>query len=128
MLFAFSSIIGNYYYGESNIEFLKANKNWLQVFRIAVLGMVFFGTQTAVSVVWNMADLFMGLMALMNLYAIVRLGHYAIAALTDYKKQKDQGKDPIFVASNVKGMENAEVWTEKHAEQFAEDKAQSVKA
>ena len=126
MLFAFSSIIGNYYYGESNIEFLKANKNWLQVFRIAVLGMVFFGTQTAVSVVWNMADLFMGLMALMNLYAIVRLGHLAIAILADYKKQKSQGKDPVFISSNIEGLEKAEVWTEKHAEQFTEKQVKTV--
>lgn len=126
MLFAFSSIIGNYYYGESNIEFLKVDQNWLQVFRISVILMVFWGCQSAVSVVWNMADLFMGLMALMNLVAIAKLGHIAVDILSDYRKQKSQGKDPVFIASNIEGLEKAEVWTEKHAEQFTEKKVESV--
>jgi len=126
MLFAFSSIIGNYYYGESNIEFLEGSHYWLKLFRIAVIFMVFWGCQSAVSVVWNMADLFMGLMALMNLIAIAKLGHIVVDILADYRRQKAQGIDPVFVASNIKGLEKAEVWTEEHAEQFREKKVESV--
>ncbi len=120
MLFAFSSIIGGYYYGESNIEFLEGSHHWLKGFRIAVILMVFWGCQTAVEVVWNMADLFIGLMALINLIAIAKLRHPAVALLADYRKQKAEGKDPVFVASSVKGFEKAEVWTEENAEQFRE--------
>lgn len=126
MLFAFSSIIGNYYYGESNIEFLEGSHYWLKLFRIAVIFMVFWGCQSAVSVVWNMADLFMGLMALMNLIAIAKLGHIVVDILADYRRQKAQGIDPVFIASNIKGLEKAEVWTEEHAEQFREKKVESV--
>lgn len=121
MLFAFSSIIGNYYYGESNIEFLEGSHYWIKAFRIAVIFMVFFGCQSAVSVVWNMADLFMGLMALINLVAIAKLGHIVVEILADYKRQKSEGKDPVFIASNIKGLEKAEVWTEEHARQFREE-------
>ena len=126
MLFAFSSIIGNYYYGESNIEFLNGGAKWLSAFRIAVIIMVFWGCQSAVSVVWNMADLFMGLMALMNLVAIAKLGHLVVDILADYRKQKSQGKDPVFVSAGIKGLEKAEIWTEEHAEQFREKQVEII--
>ncbi len=122
LLFAFSSIIGNYYYGESNIEFMNGNKSVLFGFRLAVAAMVFWGTQSAVSIVWNMADLFMGVMAVINLIAIAILGKYAFAALEDYLQQKREGKDPVFYASNIPGLENTEAWemrTEKKAKQSA---------
>jgi AGCS family alanine or glycine:cation symporter len=76
-LFAFSSIVGNYYYGESNIEFIKDNKVLLQAYRVLVVLMVFLGSQLKVAVIWNMADLFMGLMAVLNLIAIVLLSKEA---------------------------------------------------
>src|SRR5699024_2037512 len=58
LFFAFSSIIGNYYYGESNIEFINAHKSWLTIYRLLVLGMVMFGAMATVEVVWSLADLF----------------------------------------------------------------------
>ena len=112
-LFAFSSIVGNYYYGESNIEFCNLGKKGLNIFRAIVVGMVMFGSLTQVALVWNLADLFMGLMAIMNLIAITLLGKYAYIALDDYTAQKKAGiKDPIFNASNIKGLENIECWKE----------------
>ncbi|MBF8983801.1 alanine:cation symporter family protein [Lutibacter sp. B2] len=113
LLFAFSSIVGNYYYGESNIEFLNGNKTVLTVFRCAVLGMVFWGTQAKVGIVWDMADLFMGIMAVINLIAIAMLGKVAFAALEDYIQQKKAGKDPVFYADSIKGLKNAECWERK---------------
>ena len=76
-LFAFSSLLGNYYYGETNIEFIKQSKTWLTIYRIAVVGMVLFGSVATLQVVWNMADLFMGLMVITNLIAITLLGRFA---------------------------------------------------
>src|SRR5699024_7727977 len=69
LFFAFSSIIGNYYYGETNIEFMRASKAWLTTYRVLVLAMVMFGAMATVEIVWSMADLFMGLMAVINLFA-----------------------------------------------------------
>ncbi len=113
-LFAFTSIIGNYYYGESNMEFIKLNKKGINIFRTLVIGMVLFGSLTKVEIVWNLADVFMGLMAIINLIAIVFLGKYAFMALDDYTKQKKAGiKDPIFDASNIEGLENVECWNSK---------------
>lgn len=87
-LFAFSSIIGNYYYGEINIAFLGENKTALNIFRVFVVLMVMFGSIAKVSLVWNLADLFMALMAITNLVAISRLAPNAYLALKDYLAQK----------------------------------------
>ncbi|GKT15042.1 Sodium:alanine symporter like protein [Aduncisulcus paluster] len=89
---------------------MNGNKSLLLVFRIAVAGMVFWGTQSAVSIVWNMADLFMGVMAIINLIAIALLGKYAFAALEDYLAQKRAGIDPVFHVDNIPGLKNVEAW------------------
>ena len=105
-LFAFSSIVGNYYYGESNIEFIKDNHTILQLYRALVVIMVFLGSQLKVAVIWNMADLFMGLMAVLNLIAIVLLGKEAISLLKDYETKRKEGKEVKFTSDN----ENHECW------------------
>ncbi|MGL5368907.1 MAG: alanine/glycine:cation symporter family protein [Cetobacterium somerae] len=101
LLFAFSSIIGNYYYGETNIEFLTPNKTWLNLYRVGVIGMVMFGSIGELALVWNMADLFMGLMAVLNLIAIFLLGKVAFEALGDYSNQKESGLDPSFNKNDI---------------------------
>lgn len=110
-LFAFSSIIGNYYYGEINIAFMWQSKKALNIFRIFVVLMVMFGSVAKVSLVWNLADLFMALMAITNLIAISRLAPNAYLALKDYLAQKKAGiKDPVFKASVLKDKTGVEVW------------------
>ncbi|MBP2239884.1 AGCS family alanine or glycine:cation symporter [Cytobacillus eiseniae] len=112
-LFAFTSVIGNYYYGETNIEFIKKSRSALLVYRLAVIGMVIFGAVVDLAVVWNLADLFMGVMALINLVAIVMLGKIAFAALKDYRGQRKEGKDPVFYADSIPGLEGIECWETK---------------
>ena len=113
-LFAFSSIVGNYYYGESNLEFIFSNKIVLNIFRTIVVGMVMFGSLAKIQIVWDLADLFMGLMAIINLIAIALLGKYAFAALKDYESQKKAGiKDPVFDPSKIEGLENVTEWNNK---------------
>ncbi|MED4572855.1 alanine/glycine:cation symporter family protein [Brevibacillus agri] len=109
-LFAFSTLIGNYYYGETNIEFLKTSKTWLMLYRVSVLGMVMFGAVAKVQLVWDLADLFMGLMVVVNLIAIFMLSKVAFAALRDYQMQKKAGKDPVFYADSIPGVTNLEAW------------------
>ncbi|STA99300.1 alanine/glycine:cation symporter family protein [Clostridium baratii] len=111
LLFAFSSIVGNYYYGESNIEFLNDKKWFLFAYRVCVILMVLFGSVAKVDVVWNLADVFMGLMAIVNLVAIFMLSKYAFLALKDYTEQKKSGiKEPVFKASSIPGLKNAKEW------------------
>lgn len=111
LLFAFSSIIGNYYYGEANIEFLTKNKICMLVYRIAVLAMVFIGSVAELDFVWNFADISMGLMAIVNLIAIVMLSKIAFKVLQDYDKQRKNGiKNPVFKSSSIEGLNNADEW------------------
>ena len=111
LLFAFSSIVGNYYYGESNIEFLTDKKIYIGIYRAGVGAMVLFGSVASLDVVWNMADVFMAVMAIINLIAITALGKFAYRALEDYRKQKKNGiKDPVFKASSIEGLENTSEW------------------
>ncbi|WP_394879288.1 alanine/glycine:cation symporter family protein [Clostridium perfringens] len=111
LLFAFSSIVGNFYYGQTNIEFIHTNKILLNIYIILVIGMVLFGSIAKVDLVWNLADLFMGLMAILNIITILFLGKYSFLALKDYTAQKKAGiKEPVFKASSIPGLENVEEW------------------
>ena len=107
--FAFSSLIGIYYYAESNILFIKNNKKLLFIFRITCLLAVFFGAQADFSMMWNIADITMGCMATVNILVILVLGNTAMKVLKDYEKQKKEGKNPVFKAKDV-GIENTECW------------------
>ena len=102
-LFAFSSIIGNYYYGEANIRFITSNTMVMTVYRLCSGGlMVIFGALARFELVWNIVDLFMAFLTACNLVAIVLLGRYAFRLLDDYRRQKRQGiKDPTFHRSQL---------------------------
>ncbi|PLV32303.1 Amino-acid carrier protein AlsT [Bacillus subtilis subsp. subtilis] len=115
-LFAFSSVVGNYYYGETNIEFIKTSKTWLNIYRIAVIAMVVYGSLSGFQIVWDMADLFMGIMALINLIVITLLSNVAYKVYKDYAKQRKQGLDPVFKAKNIPGLKNAETWEDEKQE------------
>ncbi|KLN67058.1 MULTISPECIES: alanine/glycine:cation symporter family protein [Vibrio] len=95
--FAFTSIIANYSYAETNLIFLEHNhKAGLGIFRIIVLGMVMFGAVASLPVVWALADVSMGLMAIVNLVAIILLSGIVIKLAKDYNRQLDEGKVPTF--------------------------------
>ena len=100
--FAFTSLIGNYYYAESNILFIKNNRILLNVFRITCLIAIFLGAQADFSTVWNLADVLMGFMAIENILVIFLLGGIAFKVLDDYTKQKKQGIDPVFKAKKCR--------------------------
>lgn len=108
--FAFSSLIGNYYYAESNIVFIKDNKVVMFLFRVTCIVAIFLGAQADFSLVWNIADITMGLMAIVNIIAIFLLGNIALKVLNHYEKQKKQGKNPVFRESDI-GITGT-VWTD----------------
>ena len=112
-LFAFSSIIGNYYYGEANIRFITQNNQVMTAYRIASAGlMVIFGAIASFELVWNIVDFFMAGLTACNLVAIVLLGRYAFRLLDDYRQQKRRGiKEPVFHRSQLPEIEDElECW------------------
>ncbi|MBQ9140233.1 MAG: alanine:cation symporter family protein [Lachnospiraceae bacterium] len=109
--FAFTSLIGNYCYAESNILFIKNNKVVLNLFRITCLVAIFLGAQADFSVVWNLADVTMGFMAIVNIIAMFLLGKVALKVLRNYEEQKKAGKNPVFYEDEV-GLTGT-VWTRK---------------
>lgn len=103
-LFAFSSIIGNYYYGEANIRFLTKDRHrWiLWSFRALSGGLIVFaGVCATLDAVWIIGDICMGLLTLVNIFAIVQLGKFAFRLFKDYRRQRKEGKDPIFQRSQM---------------------------
>ena len=112
LFFAFSSVIGNYYYGEANLRYITHNKTIMTLFRLMTGAMVMFGALASLDLAWSLADICMGLMTICNLIAIVLLGKYAFRLLADYIEQKRQGiKDPIFTKDKMKDIEaDIECW------------------
>ena len=113
LLFAFSSIIGNYYYGEANIRFITPSRTVMTVYRIFSAGvMVMFGALASFELVWNIVDFFMVFLTACNLVAIVFLGRYAFRLLDDYRQQKRQGiKEPVFHRRQLPELEDElECW------------------
>ena len=107
LFFAYSSILGNYYYGEANLRFITRNRNVINIYRILVGGMVFFGSTASLKLVWSLADVTMALMAICNLIAILLLGKYAFRLLDDYFQQNKNGvKSPVFSKDRMKDIED----------------------
>ena len=111
--FAFSSIIGNYYYGEANVRFLTQNPSAILVLRVITGGvMVMFGAIASLDLVWSIGDFFMALITICNLIAILTLGKYAFRLLDNYRQQKRAGiKSPVFKRDMMPDIEkDIECW------------------
>ncbi len=110
-LFAYSTIIANYFYGETNIRFITSSKKVLFAFRIVtgvtLLAAAWFTLQEA----WSLVDVMMGCMTICNLAAILPLSKYVWRLLDDYKAQKKAGKEPTFHKSQMPDIESdIECW------------------
>ena len=114
--FAFTSLIGNYFYAESNFKFITKNKAAFNVFRIVCCVAVFIGANSNLTLAWNLADIFMGFQATINIVVILILGKWALKALDDYTAQKKAGLDPVFVAESIPGLPACECWHLTHDE------------
>lgn len=112
LLFAFTSIIGNYYYGQANVEFLSRRKSVMLAFRVGVSVMILLGAVMKLEMAWNLADLSMTFMALINIYAILKLRKIVVAVMADYNRQKKEKKDPIFKPSLFPEIKGAQAWEE----------------
>ena len=105
LFFAFSSVIGNYYYGECNLSFLcngsEHTKAVINIYRLVLGILIFLGSLMTIEVVWALVDFFMVIMTVVNLTSLFLLGKYAIRLLEDYKAQLRQGKDPEYHSSTI---------------------------
>lgn len=112
LLFAFSSIIGNYYYGEANIRFITSRKSILYIYRLLVGGMVMFGALASLELAWSLADIMMAFMTICNLIAISLLSRQAFLLLNDYVSQRRNGiKNPVFDKNRIPELKGkAECW------------------
>lgn len=113
ILFAFTTLLGNLYYvNQSFNHLLKRNpgKIFNTVYYILASGVIFLGAGLNAGLLWDIADVTMGLMAVINVPVIFILGKYAFRALKDYFKQKKQGKDPEFHAEDIGITEKLDYW------------------
>ena len=112
-LLAFSSILGNYYYGESNIEFISAHPRVRQVYRVLVVVVIFVGSIASSDIIWNTADGIMGIMALVNLIAIGLLSGLVFKLLRNYSRQRKDGLEPVFVRDMLPGVAGIQCWEDE---------------
>ncbi|MBQ9973767.1 MAG: alanine:cation symporter family protein [Oscillospiraceae bacterium] len=112
-LFAFTTLIGNYYYCEGCLRYIlkrTPGKGFMSAFRLASTAIVLVGAVASMDLVWNTADLMQALMVVINIPVILLLGRTAIRALKDYRTQRAAGKDPVFRAADIDLKEHTDFW------------------
>ena len=108
--FAFTSVVGNYYYGESNIRYMFRRKRWLNLFRVFVIIAVIVGSLSDVKIMWSLSEVATLVMAMTNLAAIIFLGRIAMKLLHHYNEQRRQGLEPIFHRDDLPEIKHIECW------------------
>ena len=117
LFFAFTTIVAYYYIAETNIAYMDRHGRhpWLGfLLKIAIIGATVYGAIKTADVAWALGDLGVGLMAWLNIVAIVLLRNVAFKCLRDYEAQKAAGKDPVFDPKAL-GIENAHYWEQRNA-------------
>ena len=114
-LLAFSSILGNYYYGESNIEFISTSSRVLLGYRVLAVVAIFVGAVASADLIWNTADAIMGVMALVNLVAIGLLSGLAFRLMRDYAQQRKAGLDPVFTRDRMPDVPGISCWEDERS-------------
>lgn len=111
-LLAFTSVLGNFSYGEANINFITRSRRARTVFGLAVTAVVFIGSVLSVDLAWTVAGLTMVVIAMVNMVVITLLAPKAVKLLRHYNEQRRQGLDPVFLASEMPELDGVECWTE----------------
>ena len=118
LFFAFTTIVAYYYMAETNIAYInrQSPKPWMvMALRVGILGAVTYGTVRSAGLAWAMGDIGVGLMAWLNIIAILILQKPAIAALRDYEGQKAAGQEPVFDPEAL-GIRKADFWAARKRE------------
>lgn len=112
-LFAFTTLIGNLYYVDNALAYIVKKipaREFMILFRIDAMVLIFLGAGMSVDLVWNLADVLMGVMAIINLPVILFLSRAALAALKDYTAQRKHGRSPVFKAASIGLKERTDYW------------------
>ncbi|MDA2813198.1 alanine/glycine:cation symporter family protein [Nocardiopsis sp. RSe5-2] len=118
LLVAFTSVLGNTFYGSSNVAFISPSPHAATGFRLAVVAAVFLGAIGSGGLVWTLGDLTMGVMALVNLAALAPLAGTACRLLSDYVQQRREGRDPVFTRDRMPGLTGVDCWEESDVAAF----------
>ena len=130
MFFAFTTIVAYYYMAETNIQYInrKLHRPWtLHALKIAMMASVALGAVRSADTAWALGDLGVGLMAWLNIIAIVILQRPALIALKDYERQKRSGDKPVFDPEAL-GIRHAELWHDvQAADESREDQVRAAR-
>lgn len=113
VLFAFTTLLGNLFYVDKGISYMlgkvpgKATQN---IVHVVAAGLIFLGAGLSADFLWNIADLFMGAMTLINMTTLFVLGKYAIRTLKDYTRQHKDGMEPVFHADDIQLPHDVDYW------------------
>ena len=111
-LFAFTTLLGNYYYTEGCLRFImkrEPSKTFMLVFRLCATALIFLGAVISAGLAWDTADLLQALMVIINVPVILILAKPALAALKDYEAQRKAGKEPVYRAAE-NGVKGTDFW------------------
>lgn len=111
VLFAFTTLIGNLYYVDNCLAFINKKmpgKTFMTAFRLVCAVIIFIGAGLSMGLAWDIADVLMAFMCLINIPACIMLGRVAIDALKDYERQKSEGKNPVFKGASI-GLDEAQL-------------------
>lgn len=127
--FAFTTIVAYYYIAETNIAYInrKVNRPWMTLLlKASIIAATVYGTVKTADLAWGLGDLGVGLMAWLNIIAILLMHKVAYKCLKDYEEQQDQGKDPVFHPEKL-GIKNADYWGSHTSEDnLAAEKAEEL--
>ncbi len=110
--FVFTTVLAYYFMAESNLYYLrqkKMSKSLLWILRIGFFASIVYGVTTTGGTAWTLGDIGVGLMAWLNIIAILILQKKALITLKDYEQQKKEGKDPVFEPEKL-GITNTSEW------------------
>lgn len=117
-LLAFTSVLGNYSFGEANILFISSSETLRKIYAVALTAVVFLGAVISVDLAWTIAGVTMVILAMFNLLVIMEMSGTAVKLLKHYQAQRKQGLDPVFLASDMPELRNVECWTEEDMKDY----------
>ena len=121
-LFAFTTLLGNLYYVDRALIYIlkrQPSKRFMLAYHVIASLIILIGAVLSADLLWNIADITMGLMALINIPVILFLSKYAIRAIQDYDRQRKEGKSPVFYADSIGLTHNLDCWKRENSDENA---------
>ena len=113
LMFAFTTLLGNLYYVDNCLAYVNGavpGKLFMTIYRLLACLVIFVGAGLSMGLLWDLADVLMGCMTIINLPVIVLLGSKAMACLRDYEVQRNNGENPVFYAENIGLTDSLDYW------------------